>query len=82
MEKLIILDAAGAGLGLYQLFFVCAAMLSLYSAYTWYEGRRDKNPLVSRRGKLLLLLALVLMLITSMVSYKLTGQLPFLIKNT
>jgi hypothetical protein len=75
--KILLLDAGGAAWGLYQLIFVCAVLLSLYSGYTWYEGRRDKNPLTERRGRLLLLLAVITMIATSFVSYGITRKLPF-----
>ena len=77
LNTLFLLDATEAALGLYQLIFVCAVLLSLYSAYTWYEGRRDKEPLVERKGRILFLLAIITMVAVSFVSYAITGQLPF-----
>ena len=75
--KILLLDAGGAAWGLYQLIFVCAVLLSLYSGYTWYEGRRDKNTEVERRGRLLLLLAIITMVAVSFVSFTITRKLPF-----
>jgi hypothetical protein len=75
--KILLLDAGGAAWGLYQLIFVCAVLLSLYSGYTWYEGRRDKNTEVERRGRLLLLLAIITMVAVSFVSFAITRKLPF-----
>jgi uncharacterized membrane protein len=77
LKTLFLLDATNAALGLYQLIFVCAVLLSLYSSYTWYEGRRDKEPLTERRGLILFLLAVITMIATSFVSYLITGSLPF-----
>ncbi len=75
--KILLLDAGGAAWGLYQLIFVCAVLLSLYSGYTWYEGRRDKNTEVERRGRLLLLLAIITIVAVSFVSFAITRKLPF-----
>lgn len=75
--NIFLLDAGGAAWGLYQLIFVCAVFLSLYSGYIWYEGRRDKNPDVERKGRLLLLLAIITMVAVSFVSFAITRKLPF-----
>lgn len=77
LQKLFLLDATAASWGLYQLVFVCAALLAMYSAYIWYEGRRDKEPEIIRRGKLLFLLAVVTMVATAFVSFAITKKLPF-----
>ncbi len=77
LQKFILLDATAASWGLYQLVFVCAALLAMYSAYIWYEGRRDKEPEIIRRGKLLFLLAVVTMVATAFVSFAITQKLPF-----
>lgn len=77
LNSLFLLDAVGAALGLYQLIFVAAVLLSLYSAYTWYEGRRDKDPHTERRGRVLFLLAVITMVAVSLVSFAITRQLPF-----
>ncbi len=75
--SLFLLDATAASWGLYQLVFVCAALLGMYSAFLWYEGNRDKHPEGARRGKLLFLLAVVAMVATAFVSVAVTRQLPF-----
>lgn len=72
-----LLNATDASWGLYQLIFVCAALLAMYSSYAWYEARRDKNPDGVRRGKMLLLLAVVAMAATAAVSFAITRKLPF-----
>lgn len=74
---MILLNATEASWGLYQLIFVCAALLALYSGYAWYEGRREQNEAASNRGKLLLLLALVTMVATAVVSLAITKKLPY-----
>lgn len=77
IAAIYLLDATGAALGLYQLVFVIGVFLALYSAYTWYEGRRDKEPLIAKRGKLLFLLAVIIMVTASVVSVAITTRLPF-----
>ena len=72
-----ILNATDASWGLYQLIFVCAVLLAMYSSYAWYEGRRDSDTEGIRRARLLLLLAVVTMVATAMVSFAITRKLPF-----
>jgi uncharacterized membrane protein YidH (DUF202 family) len=72
-----LLNATEASWGLYQLIFVCAALLAMYSSYAWYEARREKNQEGIRRAKLLLLLAVVTMVATAFVSVAITNKLPY-----
>lgn len=72
-----LLNAVDASWGLYQLIFVCAALLAMYSAYAWYEGRRDKNENGIRRARLLMLFAVITMVATAIVSFSITRKLPF-----
>ncbi|MBC6490943.1 hypothetical protein ACFSQD_15740 [Flavihumibacter stibioxidans] len=72
-----LLNATDASWGLYQLIFVCAALLAMYSSYAWYEGRREANAESVRRARLLLLLAVIAMVATAMVSFAITGKLPY-----
>jgi len=74
---MILLNATDASWGLYQLIFVCAALLSMYSAYAWYEGRRDKNENGIHRARLLMIFAVITMVATAIVSYLITRKLPF-----
>jgi hypothetical protein len=74
---MMLLNATGASWALYQLIFVCAALLAMYSSYAWYEAFREKNADGLRRAKLLLLLAIVTMLATAVVSLAITQHLPF-----
>jgi hypothetical protein len=74
---MILLNASDASWGLYQLVFVCAALLAMYSAYAWYEGRRDKIENRISRGKLLMLFAIITMVATAIVSFAITRKLPF-----
>ena len=74
---MIFLNASEASWGLYQLIFVAAALLALYSAYAWYEARREHSPERVRRAKLLLLLAAVTMTATAFVSIAVTNKLPY-----
>lgn len=74
---MILLNAVDASWGLYQLIFVCAALVSMYSAYAWYEGRRDKSEAGTRRAKLLMLFAVITMVATVLVSFAITKKLPF-----
>ncbi|ULQ56328.1 hypothetical protein KJS94_16890 [Flavihumibacter rivuli] len=74
---MILLDATAASWGLYQLIFGGAALVALYSVYTWYEGHRDKDILVKRRGRILLLFSVITMLAAAVVSLMITRRLPF-----
>ncbi|ULQ52473.1 hypothetical protein [Flavihumibacter fluvii] len=74
---MIQLNATEASWGLYQLIFVCAALLSMYSGYAWFESRRDKSENGLRRAKLLLLFAVITMVATALVSFAITKKLPF-----
>jgi multisubunit Na+/H+ antiporter MnhB subunit len=74
---MILLNATEASWGLYQLVFVGGALLAMYSAYAWYEGRRDKSEDGIRRAKLLFLLATVTMVAVAVVSFAITHKLPF-----
>lgn len=74
---MILLNATEASWGLYQLVFVGGALLAMYSAYAWYEGRRDKSEDGIRRAKLLFLLATVTMVAAAVVSFAITHKLPF-----
>jgi uncharacterized membrane protein YidH (DUF202 family) len=72
-----LLNASDASWGLYQLIFVCAALLAMYSSYAWYEARREANSEGVRKAKLLLLLAVVAMIATAAVSVAITNKLPY-----
>lgn len=74
---MILLDAVEASWGLYQLVFVCGALLAMYSAYVWYEGRREKSADKIRKGKLLFLFAVITMVASAVVSLAITRKLPF-----
>jgi hypothetical protein len=74
---MILLDAVEASWGLYQLVFVFGALLAMYSAYVWYEGRREKSADKIRKGKLLFLFAVITMVASAMVSFAITRKLPF-----
>ena len=76
-KNMILLNAVDASWGLYQLIFVCAALVAMYSAYAWYEGRRDKSEAGTRRAKLLMLFAVITMVATVLVSFAITKKLPF-----
>lgn len=72
-----LLNAIEASLGLYQLIFVCASLLALYSLYALYEARREDNTNALRRARLIMLLSVVTMLATAVVSFAITSRLPF-----
>jgi hypothetical protein len=72
-----LLNGADATWGLYQLIFTGGALLAMYSAYAWYEGKRFKDTEAIRRARLLLLLAVVVMVATAFVSLAITRKLPY-----
>lgn len=72
-----LLNATDASWGLYQLVFVGGALLAMYSAYAWYEGRRDKSVDGVRKAKLLFLFAIIAMVAVAFVSFAITRRLPF-----